>query len=49
MLTGTTRCDAGAEDALDALRDTALGDLPATAWEVVRPQVTGLLEGSGQN
>ncbi|WP_405453463.1 FAD binding domain-containing protein [Streptomyces achromogenes] len=49
VLTGTTRCDAGAEDALDALRDTALGDLPATAWEVVRPQVTGLLEGSGQN
>ncbi|MEU3956980.1 FAD binding domain-containing protein [Streptomyces achromogenes] len=49
VLTGTTRCDTGAEDALDALRDTALGDLPATAWEVVRPQVTGLLEGSGQN
>ncbi|WTO33435.1 FAD binding domain-containing protein [Streptomyces achromogenes] len=49
VLTSTTRCDTGAEDALDALRDTALGDLPATAWEVVRPQVTGLLEGSGQN
>ncbi|MFI9423113.1 FAD binding domain-containing protein [Streptomyces achromogenes] len=49
VLTGTTRCDTGAEDALDALRDTALGDLPATAWEIVRPQVTGLLEGSGQN
>ncbi|MFE9899462.1 FAD binding domain-containing protein [Streptomyces achromogenes] len=49
VLTGTTRCDTGAEDALDALRDTALGDLPAAAREAVRPQVTGLLEGSGQN
>ncbi|MCL3999250.1 FAD dependent dehydrogenase, partial [Streptomyces lavenduligriseus] len=49
VLTGTTRCDTGAEDALDALRDTALGDLPASAWEAVRPQVTGLLESSGQN
>ncbi|MFF5442377.1 FAD binding domain-containing protein [Streptomyces achromogenes] len=49
VLTGTTRCDTGAGDALDALRDTALGDLPATAWEVVRPQITGLLEGGGRN
>ncbi|MDN3260209.1 FAD binding domain-containing protein [Streptomyces sp. CSDS2] len=49
VLTGTVRCDTGAEDALDALRGTALGDLPATAWEAVRPQVTGLLEGGGQN
>ncbi|WP_181795121.1 FAD binding domain-containing protein [Streptomyces sp. WELS2] len=49
VLTGSTRCDTGAEDALGALRDTALGDLPATVWEVVRPQVTGLLAGSGQN
>ncbi|MEU2437201.1 FAD binding domain-containing protein [Streptomyces rubradiris] len=51
VLTGTTRCDTGtgAGDALGALRDTALGDLPATAWETVRPQVTGLLEGSGRN
>ncbi|MGW1605489.1 FAD binding domain-containing protein [Streptomyces eurythermus] len=49
VLTGTTRCGTGAEDTLEALRDTALGDLPATAWEAVRPQVTGLLEGSGRN
>ncbi|MFF8997667.1 FAD binding domain-containing protein [Streptomyces achromogenes] len=49
VLTGTTRCDTGADDALDALRDTALGDLPATAWEVVRPQITGLLEDDGRN
>ncbi|GHH27873.1 FAD binding domain-containing protein [Streptomyces rubradiris] len=49
VLTGTTRCDTGAEDALDALRGTALGDLPDTAWEAVRPQVTGLLEGGGQH
>ncbi|MEU3522673.1 FAD binding domain-containing protein [Streptomyces sp. NPDC038707] len=49
VLTGTTRCDTGTEDALGALRDTALGDLPATAWEVVRPQVTGLLDGGGRD
>ncbi|MYU08092.1 FAD dependent dehydrogenase [Streptomyces sp. SID8366] len=34
---------ADAEETLEALRATALGDLPAAAWRVVRPQVLDLL------
>ncbi|MFF8726999.1 FAD binding domain-containing protein [Streptomyces sp. NPDC015171] len=53
VLTGTTLrgadagpgAETGAEQALDALRDTALGELPRAAWDVVRTQVTGLLAG----
>ncbi|MFJ3639589.1 FAD binding domain-containing protein [Streptomyces sp. NPDC090108] len=50
VLSGDTARGAGGdpEQALHALRDTALGDLPPTAWEIVRTQVTGLLEGRGQ-
>ena len=40
---GTTAT--GADQALRELRATALADLPAAAWEVVGPQVTGLLAG----
>ncbi|AYN37877.1 FAD dependent dehydrogenase [Streptomyces dangxiongensis] len=49
VLSGDTAGDTGAEDALDALRGTALGELPAVAWDVIRPQVTGLLHGDGAN
>ncbi|MFI0805797.1 FAD binding domain-containing protein [Streptomyces echinatus] len=44
VLSGTVPVGADAEDTLDALRGTALGDLPAAAWDVARPQVLGLLE-----
>ncbi|MEU0009119.1 FAD binding domain-containing protein [Streptomyces sp. NPDC006314] len=47
VLSGGTPCDTDAGQVLHALRGTALGDLPAAAWEVVGPQVTGLLEGRG--
>ncbi|WP_053709592.1 FAD binding domain-containing protein [Streptomyces sp. NRRL B-3648] len=47
VLSGTTVCEPGAEATLGALRGTALGELPAAAWDVVRPQVTGLLENRG--
>ncbi|MFH9670664.1 FAD binding domain-containing protein [Streptomyces sp. NPDC017405] len=57
VLTGTTRYDADAlagpgpgpdaEEALDALRATDLGHLPGPAWDVIGPQVTGLLAGQG--
>ncbi|GAA2779204.1 FAD binding domain-containing protein [Streptomyces rameus] len=47
VLSGTTLCGTDAEETLGALRGTALGDLPAAAWDVVRPQVAGLLEGRG--
>ncbi|MBC7269131.1 MAG: FAD binding domain-containing protein [Streptomyces sp.] len=43
VLSGGAAGDTGAGDALDALRATALGELPPAAWEVVRSQVTGLL------
>ncbi|MEU6670399.1 FAD binding domain-containing protein [Streptomyces sp. NPDC046727] len=49
VLSGTTPCGADAEETLVALRGTALGELPATAWESIRPQVVGLLEGRGAN
>ncbi|MFG2603480.1 FAD binding domain-containing protein [Streptomyces sp. NPDC048514] len=41
---GGTTCDTDAEQSLHALRHTALGDLPAAAWETVGPQVTALVE-----
>ncbi|MEU7423476.1 FAD binding domain-containing protein [Streptomyces sp. NPDC040750] len=44
VLSGTATVDDGAGQTLQALRGTALGDLPAAAWEVVGPQVTALLE-----
>ncbi|MFG2356315.1 FAD binding domain-containing protein [Streptomyces sp. NPDC048521] len=47
VVSGATTGDTGTEQALHALRGTALGDLPDAAWEVVAPQVTGLLEGRG--
>ncbi|MGW2033319.1 FAD binding domain-containing protein [Streptomyces sp. NPDC001811] len=47
VLSGTAPGDAGAGEALEALRGTALGELPAAAWDVVRPQVVGLLERRG--
>lgn len=43
-----TDADTDAERVLDSLRATALGDLPATAWEIVRAQVTGLLDARGE-
>jgi CO/xanthine dehydrogenase FAD-binding subunit len=49
VLSGTTLCGTDAEETLGALRGTALGDLPAAAWDVVRPQVAGLLEGRGSH
>ncbi|GGZ06346.1 hypothetical protein GCM10010300_57940 [Streptomyces olivaceoviridis] len=47
VLAGTAPGDADADETLDALRGTALGELPAAAWDVVRPQVIGLLESRG--
>ncbi|GGW70683.1 hypothetical protein GCM10010503_54950 [Streptomyces lucensis JCM 4490] len=47
VLSAGTTVATGAGQVLDALRETALGDLPAAAWEVVTPQVTGLLEERG--
>ncbi|MEU5537928.1 FAD binding domain-containing protein [Streptomyces sp. NPDC020362] len=47
VLGGATACAAEAARTLDALRASALGDLPAAAWEVIRPQVTALLDGRG--
>ncbi|MET9777558.1 FAD binding domain-containing protein [Streptomyces sp. NPDC006367] len=43
VLGGTTACDDGADQALDALERTDVGTLPARAREVVRRQVTGIL------
>jgi CO/xanthine dehydrogenase FAD-binding subunit len=47
VLSGSALCGADAPEALRALRTTALGDLPSAAWDVLRSQVTGLLEGGG--
>lgn len=44
VLAGTAVHGTGPEETLQALRATALGDLPAAAWTVVRPQVLALLE-----
>ncbi len=47
VLSGTAPGGTDADETLDALRGTALGELPPDAWDVVRPQVTGLLESGG--
>ncbi|MEU6600186.1 FAD binding domain-containing protein [Streptomyces flaveolus] len=44
VLSGAAPGGTDADETLDALRGTALGELPPDAWDVVRPQVTGLLE-----
>ncbi|GLX50665.1 hypothetical protein Shyhy01_36150 [Streptomyces hygroscopicus subsp. hygroscopicus] len=44
VLAGTAVAGPGPEETLQTLRATALGDLPAAAWTVVRPQVLALLE-----
>ncbi|MEU2226420.1 MULTISPECIES: FAD binding domain-containing protein [unclassified Streptomyces] len=43
VLSGTAPGAADPEQSLEALRDTALGELPPAVWEEIRPQVTGLL------
>ncbi|MCH5671170.1 FAD binding domain-containing protein [Streptomyces gilvus] len=43
VLAGTAGCDAGPEEALTALRDTAVGTLNDDHWEVVRQHATDLL------
>ncbi|MER6427478.1 FAD binding domain-containing protein [Streptomyces sp900105245] len=43
VVSGVATATGDAGQALEELRRTALGDLPAAAWEVVRPQVTGVL------
>jgi CO/xanthine dehydrogenase FAD-binding subunit len=45
VLSGSVTCGSGAEETLHALRSTAVGDLPAAAWDVVRSQVTALPSG----
>ncbi|MDT0467289.1 FAD binding domain-containing protein [Streptomyces gibsoniae] len=47
VLNGVIAADGDAEQTLHALHGTALGDLPAAAWEAVRPQIVGLLGASG--
>ncbi|WP_225823579.1 FAD binding domain-containing protein [Streptomyces naphthomycinicus] len=47
VISGTTPWAGDADDALGALRGTALGELPAAAWDVVRPQIVTLLAGRG--
>ncbi|MFE0252228.1 FAD binding domain-containing protein [Streptomyces sp. NPDC059010] len=44
VLSGSATCAADTEQTLSALRGTALGDLPATVWDVVRSQVSALLD-----
>lgn len=43
VLTDHTACDAGTEQAIDALRATAVGALHPSAWDVVCENVTELL------
>ncbi|MEV5878348.1 FAD binding domain-containing protein [Streptomyces sp. NPDC052101] len=43
VLSAGAACAADAEETLDALRSTAVGDLPTAAWDVVRSQVAALL------
>lgn len=47
VLRGTTPCEPGTDATLAALRGTALRELPSAAWDIVRTQVTGLLEDRG--
>jgi CO/xanthine dehydrogenase FAD-binding subunit len=43
VLSDGVSCDAGTEEAIDALRGTPLGTLPSAAWEGVRRHVIELL------
>ncbi|MGW5127066.1 FAD binding domain-containing protein [Streptomyces sp. NPDC004069] len=45
VLGGSVLRAPGVAETLSGLRGTAVGELPAAAWEVVRSQVTGLLGG----
>jgi len=47
VLSDSVPCDAGADEAIDMLRDTAVGALDATAWEIVRQQIGELLARQG--
>ncbi|MEU2062713.1 FAD binding domain-containing protein [Streptomyces sp. NPDC013455] len=49
VLSGRADAGSGTEETLDALRGTALGELPAAAWAIIRPQVIGLVEGRGSH
>ncbi|MEU6142796.1 FAD binding domain-containing protein [Streptomyces sp. NPDC047081] len=44
VLADSTPCDAGPDQAIGALRDTAVGTLHDAAWDVVREHVTELLQ-----
>lgn len=43
VLTDSVGCDAGSDEAIDALADTSIGMLEPAAWEAVRRHVTHLL------
>ncbi|MFJ8532167.1 FAD binding domain-containing protein [Streptomyces sp. NPDC093591] len=43
VLSDDVPCDAGTDEAIDALRGTSVGTLPATAWETVRQHIGELL------
>ncbi|EST29462.1 FAD binding domain-containing protein [Streptomyces roseochromogenus] len=47
VLSAGAPCATEPEETVRALRETLLGDLPATAWAAVRTQVTGLLGDRG--
>ncbi|MFF9126840.1 FAD binding domain-containing protein [Streptomyces sp. NPDC014889] len=47
VLSGSVPRAVDVAEVLSGLRGTALGDLPAAAWDVVHAQVTGLLDGLG--
>ncbi|MFF4041462.1 FAD binding domain-containing protein [Streptomyces sp. NPDC001816] len=43
VVSGSATGDTGSEDAIGALRWTALGDLPSAAWDIIGEQATQLL------
>ncbi|WP_405864955.1 FAD binding domain-containing protein [Streptomyces sp. NBC_00005] len=43
VLAGSAPCGTGTEEAIDGLRDTAIGTLYSAGWDVVRQHVTDLL------
>ncbi|MFD4970379.1 FAD binding domain-containing protein [Streptomyces sp. NPDC058424] len=47
VLSGSALSVTDVEEALSGLLGTALGELPAASWEVVRSQIAGLLGGRG--
>ncbi|GED83105.1 FAD binding domain-containing protein [Streptomyces sp. 6-11-2] len=47
VLSGSALRATDVEEVLSGLRGTALGELPADTWEVVRSQIAGLLGGRG--